>query len=201
MQTLTIPSISRESAGLLMFDMKPFGYSYDYAYKFLYQLSDKGYELYKYVQLPLDVLFPILNCITALCTFTLLVSLYTKVKDKSELKINSSFSKAILWLPLIAMLLDYMENITILMMLLYKTATPKFLVYTANIFTITKSVSTSVFYIIVVIICAFICGIWICNRIKEEQTNGKLRSKREEDRTSEDVNAGRNASTTKSEGA
>jgi hypothetical protein len=194
MQIYSIPSVVHEAGGLLIFDMKPMGYTYEYAYNFLSHLSEKGYGMYKYVQLPLDILFPILNCLTGLCTFTLLIRLYDKVKNKSELDMQSSFLKAPLALPLIAMLSDYLENIMILVMLSYKSAVPKGLVYVADIFTITKSMATSIFYIIILIICIISCVTWIRNRTKEEQIDGKLWDKGEKSSTFEGVYTGGNAS-------
>ncbi|MGJ7921693.1 hypothetical protein [Neobacillus sp. LXY-4] len=172
MQTYTIPRISDEAGGLLIFDMKPLGYTYEDAYKFLSQLSEKGYKLYTHVQLPLDILFPILNGITGLCTFILLIRLYNKVKNKSDLYLFSPFSKATLTLPLIAMLFDYMENMMIFVMLSYQSAVPKMVVYVADIFTIIKSMSTSIFYIISFIIFIISCVTWIRNRTKKEQIRG-----------------------------
>lgn len=197
MQSYSIPSIGHEAGGLLIFDMKPLGYTYEYAYTFLSQLSEKGYELYKHVQLPLDILFPILNCLTGLCTFTLLIRFYNKVKYKSELNMHSSFSRTALSIPLIAMLSDYFENILILVMLSYKTAVPKHLVYITDIFTITKSMSTSIFYILIIILCIISGVTWISNRTKEEHIDGKLRNKREKSSAFEGVYTGRNASSAK----
>jgi hypothetical protein len=194
MQIYSIPRISHEAGGLLMFDMNPLGYTYEYAYKFLSQLSQKGYDLYKYVQLPLDTLFPILNCLTGLFTFTLIIRIYNKINNKSGLNMHPAFIKALLSLPLIAMSSDYLENIMIYVMLSYKSEVPKTFVYVADIFTIMKSMSTSIFYIIIIIICIIGGVTWINNRIKEKQTDGKFRIKREENSTFEGIYTGRNAS-------
>ncbi|WP_318508809.1 hypothetical protein [Bacillus sp. T3] len=174
MQTYSIPRISHEAGNLLLFDMKPLGYTYEYAFKFLSQLSENGYSLYKYVQLPLDILFPILNCITGLSTFILLLRLYNKAKNRSDITTLSSFSKAILSLPLIAMLFDYLENIMIFLMLSYKSAVPKIIVYAADIFTIIKSMSTSIFYLITILIFIICCATWIRNRTKKEKIKWKV---------------------------
>lgn len=198
MQTYSIPSIIHEADGLAIFDMRPLGYTYEYAYKFLSQLSEKGVELYTHIQLPLDILFPILNCLTGLCTFTLIVRLYNKVKNKTKLDMQSAFFKAVLSLPLVAMLFDYLENIMILVMLSYKLAVPKFLVYVASIFTITKSMSTLIFYAMIIIICIISCISWIGNKTKEDQVHGELRNKREESSTSKGIYTGRNASSSES---
>jgi hypothetical protein len=73
---------------------------------------------------------------------------------------------------LAAMLSDYLENIIILVMLSYKVAVPKALVSVANVFTLIKSMSTTVFYTISVIICIVIGVIWINNKIREVKADG-----------------------------
>ena len=175
MQSYSIPRICQEAGGLQIFDMNPLGYTYEYAHKFLLQLSEEGYTLYLHVQLPLDILFPILNGLTGLSTFILLLRLYNKVKNTSASSIYSSFSKAALALPLVAMLFDYLENIMIFMMLSYKAAVPIILVYVASTFTIIKSISTLVFYIVVIAILLVNGAAWIRSRSKKEQTDGEFR--------------------------
>jgi hypothetical protein len=201
MQTQTIPRIGQEAGGLRIFDMQPLGYTYDYAHTFLSQLSEKGYKLYKFVQLPLDILFPLVNCLTGICTFVLLIRVYRRVKGKAVQEKLSLPFKMMLSLPLAAMLSDYLENIMILVMLSYKVAVPKVLVSVANIFTLIKSMSTTVFYTISVIICIVIGVIWINNKIREVKADGKLQYKREEKSTAENSYPGRNASSTKNKGA
>lgn len=188
MQAYSIPKISQEAGDILIFDMKPFGYTYDYALKFLSELSVNGYEMYMQVQLPLDILFPILNCLTGLSTFALLIRLYNKVKINSKLTIHSSFSKTVLSLPIIALFSDYLENVLIMIMLFYKTSIPKVLVYIADIFTISKSMSTMLFYIIITLICIACVIAWISNRKKEAINGGKLRGKREKDSSVKGIN-------------
>ncbi|MGN7764417.1 hypothetical protein [Paenibacillus sp. 22594] len=175
MQSYSIPRISHEAGGLLIFDMNPLGYTYEYAHKFLSQLSEKGYKLYLHVQLPLDILFPVLNCLTGLSTFILLLRLHRKVKPTSALPVYSSFSKAALSLPLAAMLFDYLENLVIFMMLSYKAAVPVNLVYTASTFTIIKSMSTSIFYIVILAILLVNGVAWIRSRTRKEQIDGEFR--------------------------
>ncbi|RUL54652.1 hypothetical protein [Lysinibacillus antri] len=199
MKAYSIPSISYEVGGLLIFDMKPLGYTYDYAYTFLSKLSEKGYEIYKYTQLPLDLLFPIFNCLTGLCTFVLLFRFYHKVKFQLEVNWQSTFAKTLLSIPFIAMVADYLENISIFIMLLYKTAVPKPLVYTADVFTIIKSMSTLAFYIVIIILCIISSLKWMRNKTKGEPIDGKLRNTREENGTFEGSYTGRNASSVKSE--
>jgi len=172
MQIVTIPLILQEAGGLKIFDMLPLGYTYDYAYQFLAQLTERGYELYKYVQLPLDIFFPILNCLAGLCTFILLTRLYLRVSRKSLQDQYSLALKIVLALPLIAMLFDYLENLMIFVMLTYRLAIPKALVGVANIFTIVKSMSTTMFYTINLLLGIVAVIIWL-KKIKEAKSQWK----------------------------
>ncbi|WP_379160158.1 hypothetical protein [Paenibacillus sp. sgz5001063] len=176
MLSYSIPHISQEADGLLIFDMNSLGYDYEYAHNFLSQLSEKGYTMYLHIQLPLDILFPILNCLTGLSTFILLIRLYHKVKHTSAFPVYSFCTKAALSLPVVAMLCDYLENLMIFMMLSYKAAVPTILVYVASIFTIIKSFATSIFYMVLVAILLVNCVAWIRSRIRKEQRDGEFRN-------------------------
>jgi hypothetical protein len=75
-------------------------------------------------------------------------------------------------LPLIAMICDYLENILIVVMLTYQSAVPKGIVYAGNAFTITKSMATSLFYSLAIIIFIVSCVSWIRKRRKKEPIRG-----------------------------
>lgn len=175
MLSYSIPRISQEADGLLIFDMNSLGYDYEYAHKFLSQLSEKGYTMYLHIQLPLDILFPVLNCLTGLSAFILLIRLHHKVKHTAALPNCSFFSKAAISLPVVAMLCDYLENLMIFMMLSYKAAVPIILVNVASTFTIIKSIATSIFYIALVAILLVNCVAWIRSRTRKEQRDGEFR--------------------------
>jgi hypothetical protein len=175
MQAYTIPRISSEADGLLIFDVQPFGYTDEYAYQFLSVLSSEGYALYKQVQLPLDMLFPLLNGLTAILSYFLIIRLYKVALHPSEILLKSAFSIAVLILPITAMLGDYLENIMIWTMLSYQIDVPKSIVSIAKVFTITKSLSTSLFYIIMIAILGKIGVTWLRNRKSKEQMHDEFR--------------------------
>jgi hypothetical protein len=175
MQTHSIPKIVKEAGGLMIFDVKPLGYSFTYAVEFLSRLSEEGYNVYLHVQLPLDFFFPLLNCMAGLFLFGLLIRFSHKFTGKSALTIHSSFSKIVLSLPLIAMICDYLENILIVMMLTYQSAVPKGIVYAGNAFTITKSMATSLYYSLAIIFFIVSCVSWIRKRRKKEPIRGTFR--------------------------
>lgn len=167
MQMLTIPGIQKEAGGLPIFDMQFLGYSYEYAHKFLSQLTAKGYELYLFYQLPLDLLYPFLNFLTGICTFVLLSRIYLKYKDKM-LQEKYYLIRNVLILPLASMVFDYLENSMIFVMLSYKEAVPKTFVTLSSIFTLLKSMSAVMFYTLCLITCVLIGFAWINNKTRRD---------------------------------
>lgn len=186
MLTTIIPKISREVGGMNTFDMMPLGYSYRYANSFLSLLTEHGYRLYKYVQLPLDIFFPIFNFSAGFCMLVLLLRCYSKSNREKPLL------PFLPWIPLffsfIAMLFDYLENILIFTMLSIKENVPIIVVSTANVFTIIKSMSTIIFYSICLLIVIMISVSWVQYKIREKKTVGKLQYTGEEKSTIEDSN-------------
>jgi len=168
----SIPRITQEAGGLRIFDMLPLGYTYEYAYQFLLRLSEKGYELYTHVQLPLDILYPSLFGLTGICTIVLLIRLYARVNPRSKLSVDSTLSRTLLLVPIVAIFADYMENLFICAMLSFRSAVPQSLVYASNLFTLIKSLSTTVFYMIVLIAGICILAIWIGQLVKKGQVEG-----------------------------
>ena len=141
-----------------------FGYSFDYADRFLSVLSPKGYSMYKFVQIPLDMLFPMLNYITAVITFVLLKRVYMKLGGRDIREKYSPFAILLLLLPFAGMLFDYLENIMVFIMLSAKTAISEQFIQASSIFTVIKGLSIAVFYSICLMMCIAIGIRWI--RIK-----------------------------------
>jgi hypothetical protein len=172
MLLVSIPSISREAGGMRIFDMQPLGYTYDYAYQFLLRLSERGYDLYRHVQLPLDVLYPALLCLTGICTIVLLVRLHARVNPRSKLSVKATTVRIAMFVPMLVMISDYMENLFIFAMLSFKSAVPPSLVWVSNLFTLLKSMSTTVFYMIVLPAGISVLALWIGQLARREQVEG-----------------------------
>lgn len=199
MLSQTIPRISREAGGMKIFDMLPLGYSYHYAHSFLSQLTDHGYRLYKYVQLPLDIFFPIFNFAAGFCMLVLLCRFYFSIRQERTKGFYFLLQRISLGLLLSAMLFDYLENIMILTMLYFEENVPINIVLTAKTFTIIKSMSTTTFYCISLLIVIVLSVSWVQNKLKEKKTVGKLQSTREEKSTIENDDPRGNASIAKNE--
>lgn len=185
MLTVTIPRITREAGGMKIFDMMPFGYTEQYASSFLSHLSEKGFSLYRYVQLPLDIFFPVFNFLAGACMVVLLLRLYCRLRHAKMNRNNYILLWTSISLSFVAFLSDYIENILIVIMLLKKNV-PITVVSAANIFTIIKSMSSMIFYFISVVIVLAISVRWIKNKLRENKKVGELQFTREEKSSTKD---------------
>jgi hypothetical protein len=143
MLAYSIPAVMAFAAGLPLFDMSPFGYSFDHANNLLTNLGAEGRDLYLSLQLPADFIYPGLFAVTyALILVWLLKKL---VKPESKL-----FYAAVI--PVFAGVFDYLENIFIIKMIHSYPNLDNSLVTIASTFTLLKSQLTTVYFIGVLVI-------------------------------------------------
>jgi hypothetical protein len=173
MLTQTFPYIRKEAGGIQAFDLLPFGYTYPYAHTFLSRLSLSGYHTYQFIQLPLDLFYPFLTAALGICTLTLLRGLQIIVQGNTVQKKYGAVFIMALSLPICAMSFDYLENIMIWVMLALSTQTPSIIVSIASTFTIIKSLSTTLFYTLVLIFCIMI-GVSFLRAKLSVRNNGKF---------------------------
>ncbi len=138
----TIPSVMEHSDGIKLFDIQPLGYSFEYAKLFLETLGKEGREIYLFRQLPVDFIYPFLFAVS----FSLLLMyLYRKVFNEDSWIYWTCF------IPLFAGLFDYCENIGIIIMLTSYPDLSTGLVMITSIYTLTKSLLTIVFWILLLV--------------------------------------------------
>lgn len=135
MMLVTFPIIEANSQGVRAPDLVPTGYSYEYIQTFISTLSPHSKNIYLFLQLPLDILYPFLLSLFFMFTIARLTT------EKSNL----------LFLGLLICLFDYLENIFIAGILLNPSFSGLW-VQIASLFTLLKSVSTSLCYIIVILL-------------------------------------------------
>ena len=140
----TIPQVEQYSAGMKLFDISPFGYSYQYAIGLLSALGSTGRATYLYRQLPLDFVYPGLFAVS----FCLLLSWLFAMSLRADSKMFY-----LCLVPLFAGLFDYLENICIVLMLTSFPNVPKLLVASASAFTIVKSTFTTACFVFFTIGC------------------------------------------------
>ncbi len=149
--TLIQPSIV-EGVSLKMFDLMMFkGYDLAYATTFINEISNRGRNIYLFVQIPLDFLYPLLLSIF----FSLFFYEQTKSRDLA-------------FLGFATMIFDYMENIFIIL-ILTSTNLSSNIVGIASKATITKGIFYALNYGITVFLlirCRYKKGCPIKNRLK-----------------------------------
>ncbi|WP_410511237.1 hypothetical protein PaeBR_14130 [Paenibacillus sp. BR2-3] len=133
---LTIPAVEEYANGMMIFDLKPFGYTFSYAETLINNLGEEGISVYLTRQLPLDFLYPGCMGLTGAAFIALLVR--KKIR-------NASY---IICLPLIAGFMDYMENVMIIIMLRQSAELSIWAASAASIFTVLKSVLSTAYYVV-----------------------------------------------------
>lgn len=147
MLLVTIPKTMRFSNGMKLLDMMPTGYDYNYVIKLFNTLGDLGRQTYLTNQLPIDMIYPLLFIIS-----------YSTVMAYFLKKINKLHTPYIYLctLPIIAGIADYLENIGIISMLLNYPNFTKTIVDTTSMFSLIKSISTSIYFTVLLIILVLI---------------------------------------------
>ena len=143
MLALTIPKVMEFSNGLRLLDMMPTGYDFNYVTELLTSLGDIGRKTYLTNQLPVDMIYPFLFGIS----YCLLSGYFLKKINR----LKNPFIYLCL-LPLIAGLFDYLENFGIIVMLNNYTEITPLLVKITSVFTIIKSIATSLYFISLVVL-------------------------------------------------
>ena len=132
----SIPKLIQYSGGLELFDMSPFGYSYQTAMALLLALGENGRHFYQSTQLVLDLFYPLLF---ALAYSSLALWLAKGCKRNCKVMLYLAV------VPIFVCLFDYLENISIWVMLSDFPAVSDGLVATSSLFTVVKS-SLTMFY-------------------------------------------------------
>lgn len=138
----TIPEVMQFSGGMKIFDMMPTGYDYQYVNKLFDTLGTAGRDSYLYHQLPLDLIYPALFGISS----CLVLAYFLNKLGKLD---GSLFYLCLL--PLFSGSFDYAENIGIICMLKSYPNISELQVQITSIFTVLKSVLTSLYFIILII--------------------------------------------------
>ncbi|MGB5608272.1 hypothetical protein [Eudoraea sp.] len=140
---VTIPKTVAYSSGMKLLDMMPQGYNSEYVNELFSKLGEEGREVYLYNQIPIDMIYPFLFGIT----YSLLIAYFLNKLDK----LNTPFFYLCL-VPLIAGIADYLENLGIITMLNDYPDLSITQISTTNIFTLIKSLSTTLFFLILIVI-------------------------------------------------
>lgn len=154
MLTVTIPKTMEFSNGMELLDMMPTGYDLDYVSELFSLLRENGRLTYLNNQIPVDMIYPLLFGLS----YCLLLGYFLKKLNK----LNYPYIFLSL-LPIIAGIADYLENFGIITMLKNYPELKETTVYATNIFSVIKSISTSVFFIVLIVVLIAL-GIKVLNR-------------------------------------
>ncbi len=143
MLIITIPGTMAFSNGMQLLDMMPLGYDAEYIRVLFDTLGDQGRHNYLFRQIPVDMIYPGLFGIT----YCLLFAYFLKKLQKLSTPVFY-----ICLLPVIAGIADYLENFGIIAMLnSYPELSPMTMTST-NIFSMTKSITSTIFFVALVIV-------------------------------------------------
>jgi hypothetical protein len=155
MLTLTIPGVIKFTGGKEIFDMLPGGYSYTYAAELLEKLGNEGREYYLYRQIPADMIYPGLFAIS----YALIIAYFLGKTGKLNTKL-----KYLSYLPIAAGLFDYLENICIIIMIKSFPDLSRSTVTAGNIFSVSKSVSTTISFTVIIVLLIIFAAVKIKRR-------------------------------------
>jgi hypothetical protein len=142
MLTVTIPEIMQFSGEMEILDMMPAGYDAQYVHSLFNTLGTPGREAYLYHQLPLDLIYPFLFGISSCLVLAYFLNQLGKLDGKLFY---------LCLLPLFSGFFDYAENIGIISMLRTYPNINLFQVQISSVFTVLKSVLTTVYFVILII--------------------------------------------------
>ena len=156
MLEITIPDVMAFSGGMKLLDMMPAGYSPTYVNSLLNALGEEGRHAYLFSQIPLDMVYPFLFAIT----YCLVIAFFLNKLNK----LQSPYWYFCL-LPIFAGIFDYFENFGIITILNAYPNNSMFLSRITNVFSVLKSVFTSVFFILLIITLGF----YIIKKIQDQK--------------------------------
>lgn len=149
MVAVTIPNVSEHANSMLLLDMMPMGYEFDYVKALFDTLGAQGRNAYLYHQLPVDMIYPGLFGIS----YCLVLAYFLKKLNKFDSKLFY-----LCLLPLFAGLADYMENIGIINLLTNYPNLTSGMVTTTAFFSLFKSGVTT-FYFLILFVILLLLGI------------------------------------------
>ncbi|MGB5430413.1 MAG: hypothetical protein WBM94_12120 [Eudoraea sp.] len=138
---VTIPKTTAYAGGMKLLDMMPQGYDFEYVSQLFGRLGEEGRKVYLYNQIPIDMIYPFLFGIT----YCLLIAYFLKKLNK----LSTPFFYLCL-VPLVAGIADYLENFGIINMLNSYPDLSMTQVNITNTFTAIKSLSTTLFFLILI---------------------------------------------------
>lgn len=156
MLTVTIPKTMEFSNGMKLLDMLPMGYDFNYVDQLFSTLGEIGRKTYLTIQIPVDMVYPLLFGIS----YCLVLAYFLNKLEK--LKTPLAY---LCLLPLLAGAMDYAENIGIIALLNSYPNINKSSVTITSSFSLIKSTTTTI-YFLVLIVSLLVLGIRTLRKAK-----------------------------------
>lgn len=138
---VTIPHVTRHAQGMLLLDMMPMGYDFEYVNALFNSLGEAGRHAYLYRQIPVDMVYPFLFAFS----YSLVLAYFLKKLNKLE---GPFFYFC--FLPFIAGLADYVENFGIVVLLTKYPDFSTLSVTITSIFSLVKSSVTTIYFLVLI---------------------------------------------------
>lgn len=151
----SIPLVLSFSPESVLFDMSPTGYSYAEAIGLLKSLGPEGRDLYLTVQLPIDLVYPIMFAVSYSLMITWILKQFLPMQSRLFL---------VAFIPVLVGLFDYLENAGIALMLTAFPNVSENIVTGASSLTILKSGLTTLFFVILIIALGYFVKWHLKNR-------------------------------------
>jgi len=143
MLAVTIPAVMLYSGGMDLLDMMPGGYDTGYLMTLFDKLGEAGRNVYLYKQIPADMIYPLLFAMG----YTLLLGYVLNKLGRFEGRLFY-----LCYVPIFSGLFDYLENIGIIVMLKSYPDISTGLIQTTSIFSVCKSISTTIFFVTLIVL-------------------------------------------------
>ncbi len=143
MLAVTIPAVMQYSGGMDLLDMMPGGYDTGYLMTLFDKLGEAGRNVYLYKQIPADMIYPLLFAMG----YTLLLGYVLNKLGRFEGRLFY-----LCYIPIFSGLFDYLENIRIIVMLKSYPDISTGLIQLTSIFSVCKSVSTTIFFLTLIVL-------------------------------------------------
>lgn len=147
MLVVTIPKVMQFANGMKLLDMLPGGYDFEYVKALFTALGEEGRHVYLFVQIPLDMIYPLLFALSYCLVFVWFLEKLNKI--------NSPYFYFCL-LPLMGGMADYFENIGIITILKQFPDISNGVVKITNLFSVIKSTSTTIYFVVLLIVLVLV---------------------------------------------
>ena len=138
----SIPKVKDYAKGMEIPDLMPAGYTKEYITKLFTTLGEAGRSFYLHLQLPLDLVYPLLFGLS----YCLILAYFLQKLGKLNTRLFY-----LTYLPLLAGAFDYLENAGLIMLLKSFPEISAGLVKATSSFSVLKSSISMVYFIILII--------------------------------------------------